>query len=196
MNPMTKLFSAMLLLLATFHGQASDSQSCKTPKVSLTPAILTSGGSTTLSWNLPGFVSVTSPSGIFYDVRGATGSVVLRPTQSKVIRLIAEPESGGVSSVFEIQLQVESVGGPGKIHLFSSIENSVPANQLTFLKWIVSGCSTVEIFGPGGWIHRSPCRYGEDTVGVALPSSGFYTLYIKDSLSNVLNSQIYQLVVN
>lgn len=176
-------------------GESVPTNPCSRPTITLDPPLVGPGGLATLAWNLPGYVSVRGENGLFPEVRGPVGSFVLRGGPSRILRLIAEPANGGPDAIFEIPFRAENVGGDPKILSFGGSKPFVAINELTYLRWVVSGCSSIEIRGPGGWLHGAPCRLGEDIVGVALPESGVYTLTIKDSFNTPLTAQTFRLEV-
>ncbi len=112
-----------------------------------------------------------------------------------MLRLIATPIGGGPDAIFEIPFRVENVGGESRIYSFNSSKPSVGVNEVTQLRWVVGGCSSLEVRGPGGWVHGVPCRPFEDSVGVAIPESGTYSLTIKDGFQNPVATSIYRLEV-
>ncbi len=168
---------------------------CNQALIRLDPPSIGPDGSTILSWNLPGYQSVRNEQGLFFEERGPNGSIIIRGGPSRVLRLLAKPIGNGPESIFEIPLRVEAVGGEPRILSFYSTKAVVGVNEATQLRWIVSGCSSIEVRGPGGWTHGAPCRPFEDSIGVAIPETGTYVLTLKDAFNSPLGSQIYRLEV-
>ncbi len=168
---------------------------CNRPIVRVEPSVITAEGSAFLAWNLPGYRSVRNDQGLFSEERAASGSIQVRGGPTRMLRLLATPIGGGPEAIFEVPLRVEAVGGESRIYSFSGTKPTVGVNEVNVLRWVVSGCSWLEVRGPGGWVHGAPCRPFEDSVGVALPESGTYALTIKDGFQNPVATSIYRLEV-
>ncbi len=168
---------------------------CNRPSVRVEPSAITSEGTAVFSWNLPGYRSVRNDQGLFFEERGPSGSVLVRGGTTRMLRLIATPLGAGPDAVFELPFRVEAVGGESRIYSFTSTKPNVGVNEVTSLRWIVGGCSSLEIRGPGGWTHGAPCRPFEDSVSVAIPESGTYSLTLKDGFQNPVGTAIYRLEV-
>jgi PKD repeat protein len=141
---------------------------------SASPASITAGESTTLSWSVAGATSLSINNGVG-TVTGS--SVTVSPTQTTTYTLTARNAGGTVTSSTRVTVAV----APPVISSFSASPAAITAGQSSTLSWSVSGASSVSIDQGVGTVSGS-------SVSVSPAASTTYTLTARNAAGAVTAS--------
>jgi hypothetical protein len=107
------------------------------------PATITAGQCTTLSWSVQNATSVAITPGVG-NVDARTGSVSVCPTQTTSYTLTANNANGQMSVSTTVTVGPAAAGNP-QIVRFEASPMSIQPGQSTTLSWATNGASTVSI---------------------------------------------------
>lgn len=117
---------------------------------SASPAALTAGSSTTLSWSTSGATSVTITPGSFAST-SASGSVALSPTATTTYTLTATNSTGSASATTTVTVTQPNLPVIGS---FTANPASIVLGGISSLSWSTSGAATITIT-PGTFTSNS-----------------------------------------
>lgn len=135
------------------------------------PASITAGESTTLSWNVTGATSLSINNGVG-TVIGS--SVRVSPSATTTYTLTAKSAGGTVTATTRVTVAV----APPVISSFSASPASITAGQASTLSWNVSGATSLAIDHGVGTVTGS-------NVSVSPTASTTYTLTARNSAGTV-----------
>ncbi|MGA9048775.1 MAG: hypothetical protein WB588_07275 [Dehalococcoidia bacterium] len=132
--------SALLVLVAGCAGPTAPTEPPVIVAFDASPMAITTGGTTTLLWNVTGAESVTIDPGIGQvDV---AGTMDLTPTQSTTYTLNAINVAGVVTKSASVTV---SAPNPPSIVNFSATPAMITSGQTSTLQWVVTGATSVSI---------------------------------------------------
>ncbi len=175
------IFLSLSLLLVLITG-CGESQSTPTaPPViiafSTSPSSISSGGTTTLLWNVTGATSVMiDPSIGQVDI---AGTMDLQPSQSTTYTITALNSAGVVTRSAEVTVTAPS---PPSIVNFSATPGTITPGQTSTLQWNVTGATAVSIDQGIGKVDIAGTRV------VTLPVTTTYTLSASNAAGSVSKS--------
>ena len=167
---------ALLLLLAVCLGATGcvapwpASATSARPTITsfvATPASITAGGSTTLSWVTSGATSLTVTPGA-YTSASADGALTVSPTATTTYTLIATNAAGFVSTT--VTVTVTQPSAPS-IQSFTASPTGISAGGSSTLSWATTGATSISI-SPGAFTSN----LASGTTSVSPSSTTTYTL--------------------
>jgi hypothetical protein len=131
---------------ATATAQVTVSAPATAPVVRLflaNPPAISSGDSSTLSWDVSGATSVT----IAPDVGGvaATGNTSVSPSSTATYTLTATNAAGSATATAQVEVSGSVPTGPPVIVRFTASPPSIHPGETSVLSWEVSGATTVAL---------------------------------------------------
>lgn len=132
------------------------------------PSTIAPGGSSTLSWNVPGASSVTITAQGFSQPGGASGSLVVKPATTTTYNLAATFQSG--CPQVNLTATVIVCSGKPAINSFTAAPPVIPNGGTSTLAWNVSDADSVSITPGVGSVAASGSK------AVAPTATTTYTL--------------------
>ena len=131
---------------ATATAQVTVSAPATAPVVRLflaNPPAISSGDSSTLSWDVSGATSVT----IAPDVGGvaATGNTSVSPSSTATYTLTATNAAGSATATAQVEVSGSVPTGPPVIVRFTASPPSIHPGETSVLSWEVTGATTVAL---------------------------------------------------
>ncbi len=117
---------------------------------SASPAAITAGNSTTLSWTTSGATGITVTPGDF-STTSANGSVTLSPTATTTYTLTATNTTGSVTATSMVTVTEPNLPS---ISLFTASPTGIVLGGISSLSWATSGATTITIT-PGTFASTS-----------------------------------------
>jgi hypothetical protein len=108
-------------------------------------ASITSGGSTSLRWNITGATSASIDNGVG-SVSPTGGSVSVKPTQTTTYHLIATNSSGPSTATVQVIVQ-PSTGNAPTIVSFTASPATIVAGATATLQWNITSCTVADNCG-------------------------------------------------
>lgn len=176
---------ALGLLLAACLGMAGCTSPIPTTKqdpaptissFTASPALITAGASTTLSWNTQGATSVTIAPGNFASTSG-TGSVALSPTATTTYTLTATNSIGSVTALVSVTVTAPNLP---TITSFTASPTGIALGAISTLSWTTSGAATLTIT-PGTFASTS----ASGTTNVSPEATTTYVLTATNAAGSV-----------
>lgn len=172
------------LMVSYRVGTSAAPQPC-TVSINANPMVITTGGSSTLSWNSSNCttVQVTGPTGMISTALNSTQSVSPQYTSTYTI---TGSNSTGSASPASTTISVQNIVVPTVCSAnLQAYDTQVQAGQTTTLSWTSANCDYVTISGPNGTISNA--KSGSMPTA---PIYGTVTYRLVAGASNTVNQSI------
>jgi len=140
------------------------------------PAAITAGASTTLSWTAQGATSVTITPGSFAS-SSATGSVSLSPTATTTYTLTATNSTGSATAIATVTVVPPNLP---TITAFTASPASIALGAISTLSWTTAGAANITIT-PGTFVSSS----ASGTTNVSPEATTTYVLTATNAAGSV-----------
>lgn len=154
------------------------------------PAIISPGGSSTVSWDVSNAESVTVGYGMSTEVVPSVGTATARPTSTTTYTLTATSGASTVSATVTVAVEGAGVHGTGVVDVedlpvinsFTASPATIDAGGSSTLSWDVSNATLIQL---GGGTKTASLTHPVDSTVVEPTSTTTYTLTATNSAGSV-----------